>query len=141
VHTKPLEVLDRLLFLSYLLVLTVSILATALLAVTGSATVRGLSIAIFNLLSLVVLAFALSGSLRMVLDRVKAVRAILSEWPLTRRQILKLAEHTTALLIRVLGLLIVLFLAYVIAGSIVQYGLTVSGPGYYFVCEVFYLCS
>jgi len=142
--TRLLEVFYRLLFLSYLIVLVVGVLAVALLAVTGSATVRGFSIAVFNLLSLVVLAFALLGSIRTVLDRVKAVRAILSEGPLTaltRRQILKLAGHTTALLIWLLGLPIVLFVGYVIVSSIVQHGITVSGLGYYFVCEVFYLCS
>ena len=139
--TRLLEVFYRLLFLSYLIVLVVGVLAVALLAVTGSTTVRGFSIAVFNLLSLVVLAFALLGSIGTVLDRVKAVRAILSEGSLTRRQILKLAGHTTALLIWLLGLPIVLFVGYVIVGSIVQHGITVSAPGYYFVCEVFYLCS
>jgi len=139
--TRLLEVFDRLLFLSYLIVLVVGVLAATLLAVTGSTTVRGFSIAIFNLLSLVVLVFALLGSIRTVLDRVKAVRAILSEGSLTRRQILKLAGHTIALLIWLLGLPIVLFVGYVIVSSIVQHDITVSGPGYYFVCEVFYLCS
>jgi len=57
---------------------------------------------------------------------------------LTKRQILKLAGHATALLIWASILLIIW---YEVAGSIVRYGLTMSDPGYEFICKTLYLCD
>jgi len=122
----------------------IGVIASILLAVTGNATVRGFSIAVFNLFHLVVTMFFSLTFIWLIWLSVDSVRAILSEGPLkalTRRRILKLAGHTTALLILMLGLLIVINNGYEVAGSIVRYGLTVSDPGHSFVCELLYLCS
>jgi len=125
--------------------LEITILAVTILAITGNATLKGFSIAVFNLFSIVAVTFFSLLSLWRIVDYVRAMKAILSEGPLTRRQVLKLAGYTTALLIQTLFLLIILLaIGYEVAGSIARYGLyglTVSDPGYEFVCELLYLCS
>jgi len=142
----------QVLYKSLLLILLVAsgtlfgtgVIASILLAVTGNATVRGFSIAVFNLSHLVAAMFFSLTFIWLIWLRVDSVRAILSEGPLTvltRRRILKLAEHTTAILILMLGLLIVINNGYEVAGSIVRYGLTAPGPGHRFVCELLYLCN
>jgi len=84
-------------------------------------------------------------SLWRIVDYVRAMKAILSEELLTRRQILKLVGYTTASLIQMLFLLIILLaIGYEVTDSIARYGLyglTVSDPGHNFVCELLYLCS
>jgi len=122
----------------------IGVIASILLAVTGNATVRSFSIAVFNLFHLVATMFISLILIWLIWLSVDSVRAILSEGPLTaltRRRILKLAGHTTALLIWLLGLLIVINDGYEVAGSIVRYGLTMSDPGYEFICKILYLCD
>jgi len=148
VSYKPLFLLVALTLVVSGALFGIGVLAVTLLAITGNATLRGFSIAVFNLFSIVAVTFFLLLSLWRIVDYVGAMKAILSEEPLTRRQILKLVGYTTASLIQMLSLLIILlairYIGYEVTDSIARYGLyglTVSDPGHHFVCELLYLCS
>jgi len=116
-------------------------LAAALLAITGDATLRDFSIAVFNLFHLAATMFVSLLFMWNGVIYVRVLRDTLVKGPLTRRQILILAGYTTTLLIATLILLYIINEGYEVAGSIVRYGLTAPGPGHHFVCELLYLCN
>jgi len=133
VSYKPLFLLVALTLVVSEALFVIGILAATLLAITGNATLKDFSIAVFNLLEPIALLFLLSSYIWWYTHSLVTMKSIVMKRPLTRRHTLIIAGYITFLLILTLCLPIVLL--------IVWYGIRDLDLGYSFVCELLYLCS
>jgi len=133
VSYKPLFLLVALTLVASEALFGIGVLAVILLAITGNATLRDFSIAVFNLLEPIVLLFLLSSYIWWYVHSLVTMKSIVAKKPLTRRQTLTVAGYATFLLVLTLCLPIVLLM--------VWYGVRDLDSGHTFVCELLYLCS
>jgi len=133
VSYKPLFLLVALTLVVSEALFVIGVLAVILLAITGNATLRDFSIAVFNLLEPIALLFLLLSYIWWYTHSLVTMKSIVAKRPLTRRHTLTVAGYVAFLLVLTLCLPIVLLM--------VWYGIRDLDSGHTFVCELLYLCS